>query len=274
MIKLMLITNDPELARFAAGCGVDRIFVDLEVLGKQERQGHLDTVMSRHSIEDVIRVRVAVPDAELLVRVNPMHAGTADEVEKALDAGADLLMLPMFRQVSEIERFTGHVAGRAAVIPLVETAEAARRLPEIAAMAGIKEIYIGLNDLHLDLRQKFMFQPLADGMMDGMARTIRSAGLPFGFGGIARIGEGRLPADLILGEHLRLSSSCVILSRTFYRHCHGPNERLDNMDFQAEIRKLRQRELELAQRSVGQQDADRLRVVQIVDEIVQEKQGS
>lgn len=274
MLKLMLITNDPALACFAVGSGVDRIFVDLEVLGKQERQGHLDTVMSRHSIEDVIRIRKAVPDTELLVRVNPLHAGTADEVEKALDAGADLLMLPMFRHTAEVERFVGYVAGRAAVIPLVETAEAAARLPEIVAVAGVTEIYIGLNDLHLDLGQTFMFQPLAEGRMDNMARSIRAAGLPFGFGGIARMGEGRLPADLILGEHLRLGSTCVILSRTFHRHSQGLSELLDNLDFQAEIRKLRERERELQQRSMEQQEADRLRVAQLVDEIVKEKRGS
>ena len=37
----------------------------------------------------------------------------------------------------------------------------------------------------------------------------------FGFGGIARIGEGDLPSDNILGEHVRLGSQSVILSRTF-----------------------------------------------------------
>lgn len=39
--------------------------------------------------------------------------------------------------------------------------------------------------------------------------------IPFGFGGIARIGEGDLPSDYILGEHVRLGSTSVILSRTF-----------------------------------------------------------
>lgn len=39
--------------------------------------------------------------------------------------------------------------------------------------------------------------------------------MPFGFGGIARIGDGLLPAEKILAEHVRLGSSSVILSRTF-----------------------------------------------------------
>ena len=38
MLKLMYITNRPQIARIAERHGVDRIFVDLETLGKEERQ--------------------------------------------------------------------------------------------------------------------------------------------------------------------------------------------------------------------------------------------
>ena len=34
MLKLMYITNDPAVAKIAADAGVDRIFIDMEVLGK------------------------------------------------------------------------------------------------------------------------------------------------------------------------------------------------------------------------------------------------
>lgn len=40
----MYITNRPEVAHIAELSGVDRIFVDLETIGKQERQGGMDTV--------------------------------------------------------------------------------------------------------------------------------------------------------------------------------------------------------------------------------------
>ena len=39
MLKLMYITNDPRTALIAEQAGVDRIFVDLETVGKQQRQG-------------------------------------------------------------------------------------------------------------------------------------------------------------------------------------------------------------------------------------------
>ena len=45
-LKLMYITNDERVAKVAESSGVDWIFVDLEILGKEKRQGHLDTVIS------------------------------------------------------------------------------------------------------------------------------------------------------------------------------------------------------------------------------------
>ena len=53
MIRLMYITNDVQVARMAEEAGVDRIFVDLETLGKAERQGGMDTVQSKHTVADV-----------------------------------------------------------------------------------------------------------------------------------------------------------------------------------------------------------------------------
>ena len=86
MLRLFFITNSAEIAAFAFRHGVDRIFVDLEVDGKLARQGHLSTVISHHSLDDVGVVRRAVPDAELMVRVNPIGRNTVHEVDGALTA--------------------------------------------------------------------------------------------------------------------------------------------------------------------------------------------
>ena len=257
----MLITNQPDLAKSAVNAGVDRIFVDLEILGKNERQGHLDTVISAHSMEDVPKVRAAIPDSELLVRLNPPHNNIGDEIEQALESKPEFLMLPMFHTAKQLADFCEHIRGRAGVIPLVETPEAAECLDELVTIKGLSEIYIGLNDLHLGLKQKFIFEPLANGMVDRMAKTIQKAGLPFGFGGIARIGEGQLPGELVLGEHLRLGSSSVILSRTFHR---GMISDANFGKFQYEIEKLRESEEYLLHRSPEQIELDREKVKQIV----------
>jgi len=238
-MKLFFITNSVELASFAVNNGVDRIFVDLEVLGKSQRQGHLDTVISRHSVFDVAALRPFVPRGGLLVRVNPLHDGTDEEIDRVIQAGADVVMLPMFRGPKDVEVFIRAVAGRARTSLLVETIGAMLSLHECVSLPGVDEVHIGLNDLHLELGMRFMFEPLADGLIDDMADILNRAEMPFGLGGVARVGEGLLPAELVLAEHVRLGSTAAILSRTFQRQAKTVVEIQSQMDFKVEIAKLR-----------------------------------
>src|SRR5207245_2068181 len=67
---LMLMTRDGGVARAAVRAGVDRIFLDLEIAGKAERQRGRNTIISGHTLADLERVRAAVPDAEVLARLN------------------------------------------------------------------------------------------------------------------------------------------------------------------------------------------------------------
>lgn len=239
-IRFWLITNSTDVARFAVQSGVDRIFLDLEINGKVERQGHLSTVISRHTFEDIEAVRRAVPEAELLVRLNPLHPGSAGEVEEALSRGADILMLPMFRSADEVRRFAALVADRAPISLLVETVGAMDDLDAVVRVDGVSEIHIGLNDLHLELGNRFMFEPVADGLVDRMAGVIGQAGIPFGFGGVARVGDGDLPVELVLAEHARLGSTAAILSRSFHGNARTVKELQSGMDLGTEIGKLRQ----------------------------------
>ena len=256
MIKLMLITNSPGLAAFAAGHGVDRIFVDLEVNGKYERQGHRDTLISHHTMKDVRRVRDAIPGHELLVRLNPDCEESEEEIERAIEAGADILMLPMFRTMQSVRKFVQLIAGRCRFVPLVETGDAADLVDELVQEAGIDELYFGLNDLHLDLGRDFMFELLVDGTVERLSALCRDAKMPFGFGGVARIGEGLVPGELVLAEHKRLGSSSVILSRTFHRSAASLNEMRTNVDFELEVGRLRASEEQLELRSREQKDRD------------------
>ena len=57
MLKLMFITNKPEVAKIVEEVGVDWIFIDMEFIGKDSRQGGLDTVQNHHTIEDVKKIR-------------------------------------------------------------------------------------------------------------------------------------------------------------------------------------------------------------------------
>jgi len=262
-LRFMLITASPERAAEAERAGVDRIFVDLETLGKRERQAGRSTVISGHTLEDAARVRKVLGSSALLVRVNPLHEGTAAEVEGAIGAGAGLLMLPMLRSAAELGAVSRLVAGRAELVALVETREAAERIDEVAAVPGLSEIYVGLNDLSLSLGLDFLFEPLASGLVDRLAAAARRAGLPFGFGGVARVGEGLLPAELVLGEHLRLGSTAVILSRAFHE---GPG-----VDLATEVGRLREVEERLRRRTPAEVEQDRARTQETIEKIARER---
>lgn len=220
-LTLMYITNEPDIARIAENAGIDRIFVDMEYIGKSERQRGMDTVQSHHTISDVKRVKNAVCSAEVLVRVNPIHDAAVDycsseeEINAAVNAGADVIMLPFFKTAQEAEYFIQLVAGRAKTMLLVETPEAVEAIDDILKLKGIDEIHIGLNDLSLGYGRKFMFELLADGTVEKLCLKFRLSGIPYGFGGIASLGKGMLPAEYIIKEHYRLGSTRVILSRSF-----------------------------------------------------------
>ena len=220
-LKLMYITNKPEVAQIAESAGVDRIFVDLEYIGKVERQGGMDTVQNRHTIEDVRKIRDAIESAELLVRVNPIHGDTEDycsstkEINDAVRAGADIVMLPFFKTVDEVKEFISLVDGRAKTMLLFETPESIDNLDEILDIKGIDEVFIGLNDLSLGYGKKFMFELLSDGTVERVCLKFKQKGYTFGFGGIASLGKGMLPSEYVIREHYKLGSTCAILSRSF-----------------------------------------------------------
>lgn len=216
MLKLMYITNDPTIAKIAVDAGVDRLFIDMEVLGKSERQGGMDTVQSHHVPEDIAKLRAAVGDgAEIMARINPLNPNSRAEIDAAVANGADVIMLPMWRTADDLRSFADMVDGRAKTMPLLETDDAVKNLDDALTVRGIDEMHIGLNDLHLCRKMKFMFQLLSDGTVDELCGKIRSAGIPCGFGGVGRPGSGMLPAEYIIGEHVRLGSQYVILSRSF-----------------------------------------------------------
>lgn len=220
-LTLMYITNSPVTADIAQRAGVDRIWVDMEYIGKEQRQAGMNTVKCRHTVEDVATLRPIVTSSQLMARVNPLHDATAaycsskEEIDNVIAAGADVIMLPMFRTRNDAEAFVEYVNGRAITQLLVETAEAAENIDDILKTPGVDEIHIGLNDLHLSYGKSFMFELLCDGTVANLCKKIKDKGIKYGFGGIARVGYGMLPAEHIIAEHYALGSTAAILSRGF-----------------------------------------------------------
>jgi hypothetical protein len=260
MIELIQVTNDPAFARRCDELEGFRLWVDLERMGKGERQAGRNTFISTHEMDDVGRVKAALKHAPLMVRINPLHPGSADEIDEVCVQGVDLLMLPMFTGPGDVRRFIELIDERAKAVVLLETAAAFDSIGEWIATPGLHEVYVGLNDLHMSLGLRFMFEPLAMGMLDRVAGACRAHGKRFGFGGIARLREGLLPGSDVLAEHLRLGSQAVILSRTF-------RESAADVPFEQQVADLRKAEKDLASRTPRQIEADRARIAAAIGEI-------
>jgi 2-keto-3-deoxy-L-rhamnonate aldolase RhmA len=216
MLNLLFITNKLDIALAAERSGVNRIWVDLETLGKEERQKDFDTVKSNHSIEDIKLIHPFLTQAELLVRVNPLNPYSKEEIDKVIEYGADIIMLPYWKSFDEAYNFISYVNKRCKTILLIENKEAVENLEKVLTINEVDEFYIGLNDLHLSYGFDNMFEPFANGLLDEISLKLKEADFPFGIGGIGKFGLGLLPSpEELIAEHYRLGSSSVILSRTF-----------------------------------------------------------
>ena len=266
MLELLSITVDPAYARRLWAWPGNSVFVDLEITDKERRQAARDTVINHHELDDAVRL-AGIPDrGPLLVRVNAVAHGGAEEAAALVrngvvrgsvvrsaggpsgggGPGSDRLMLPMFRTRSEVDAVveamrqaekdaSASAAPDAAGPDASATGGAAPEPPRltllaetVAAVEGIEgilagqpdwvdHVHLGLNDLSLERGTGFLFAPVATGEVAELAARVRGAGRRFGFGGVGMPGQGVVPAEQILGEHVRVGSSCVILSRAFHR---------------------------------------------------------
>jgi 2-keto-3-deoxy-L-rhamnonate aldolase RhmA len=210
-------TADPAVAAAADAAGVDRVGVDLERIGKAERQAGLGTWISPHTEHDLLRVAARLRGSRLFARVNPVHGDTRAEVDAVLACGAQVLMLPMFRSAEEVGTFVEAVAGRAESVLLLECAEAVERVEEILSVPGVREVHLGLNDLSLSLGCANRFAVLVTEEVEHVATAVHGAGRRLGVGGLGRACQPGLPvpADLLYAEQARLGSSGALLARAF-----------------------------------------------------------
>ena len=264
----MFITNNTEIAKIADESGVDRVWIDLEVNGKENRQKNLDTVKSNHKISDIHKVKQVLKSSELIVRVNPIYEKSYNEINDVIEQGADIIMLPYFKTVDEVESFINTINGRVKTCLLFETPESVDNVDNILKIKGIDEVHIGLNDLHLGYKKKFMFELLADGTVEKLCNKFKEKEIPYGFGGIARVGEGMLPAEHIIIEHYRLGSQIAILSRSFCDTRNILEKQIIEKMFSTGIHDIRKIEAQAQNYTKEQYELNKQKVIQEVTKIV------
>lgn len=243
----MLFTNDVALARQAEAAGIDRIVIDLERRGKTQRQHGYHLECNWHTVDELARMKSSV-SIPVLCRVNPLHEGSAQEIHAVIAAGADIVMLPMFREARDVTAFLSLVSGRARTSLLFETREAVA-LASALDPGGCDEVYVGLNDLALSYGARFCYELLADGVVDRL--RARFPNKPFGFGGVTVLDGGTpLATRLILMEMARLRCTHVIVRRAFKRD-------VQDRDLAREVRRLRASYQQCSHRSPAETEAGR-----------------
>lgn len=224
-MKLFLFTSDVELACTAQRAGIFSPVVDWERLGKRERQKGHDFEINSDTAADAARLARRL-DMPVTVRVNPWGPHTEDEVEKALGAGARILMLPQAKDPSTVADFIQLVGHRAKTLIQIEM----QRL--VDRCKGLRELewdfaHVGLNDLRISRNSEWLWEPVYDGTVEHVCRIL--AGRAVGFGGGTIIGGGDpIPFIHLLREMARLNCGMCILRRTF-------KSEMDGRDLEAEI---------------------------------------
>ncbi|GJL56854.1 MAG: hypothetical protein NPIRA02_39860 [Nitrospirales bacterium] len=231
-------TGDLELARFADRAGVDRVGVDLEVIGKAERQEGLNTWISGHKENLIPAMKEQLSRAKLFARSNPLHPGSVDEVERLIDMGVEVLMLPYFTTSKEVATYARLVRDRAHVVPLLENIQAAQIVEDLVALDEIQEIHVGINDLGLSLGFQNRFLTLATDLVVHIASCVGQSGKRLGFGHVGRAMDTSLPipSDLVYAQYARLGARATIVSRKFVY-----DSGMVEQDFIAEVQKVRER---------------------------------
>jgi hypothetical protein len=223
------------------------MIIDFEFLEKERRQKGADTEINRDSPEDLeVLCDVGVPHR--FCRVNRPGLWTDREVESAIAAGANHLLLPMVESPDEIELLARRVAGRCTVGILVETLKGVDGAEALAALQ-LEHVYVGLNDLAIDRGSECIFDAVADGTVDRLRYVF--AETAFGFGGATVVDRGYpIPCRLLLAEMARLQCDFTFLRRSFKRDMVG-------RDLPVEIGRIRDLWEELADRDRSQVERDR-----------------
>ena len=214
---MYLFSTDARTIREAMAAGVAGVIVDWERAGKVERQRYADTEINEQTVADLRAVRAATC-GKVLCRINPFGATTEQEIEDAIGAGVDEILLPMVRAVEEAGITLDLVRKRCGVGILVETVDAVDDAAMLARLP-LSRVYVGLNDLMIDRRDTSIFTAVLDGTVARIRSTFK---VPFGFAGLTLVDRGfPIPCRLLIAEMARLGCRFTFLRRSFHRDIRG-----------------------------------------------------
>ena len=211
---------------------IDTIFIDLEILGKQTRQGHTNSLISKHDLEDISELREVISQSKLGVRINPLNQNSQYEIEKCIKKGADVLMLPMFQSPSEVKTIIEMIDERCNLDLLIETPRSIELYKKFD-YTKIRFAHFGLNDLSLAFEYKHLFFCFFSKILDKYTHYLNFNKIPFGLGGIGAIGSKPFDPKLIFAANKFFKSSRLILSRSFLNQIDTSSQEKANISAQS-----------------------------------------
>jgi hypothetical protein len=231
-LSLFLFTADLATARRAERAGIDNVIVDWEQHDKHSRQEGQNTEINDHSPDDVLRL-----SSQLRIPVT-------------------VRMLPMASTPKEVDAFLRLVAERAKTLVQVETQSLARQSDALASLPW-DYVHVGLNDLKISRRDRWLWSPLVDGTVERICRALPDRAV--GFGGGTILGGGvPIPFMSLFQEMARLNARVLFLRRSFLQEVVG-------RDWTREIHALRAAWAALQQRDPAAIQRDHSTLIRLLN---------
>ncbi len=207
----------------ATQAGIHGFIVDWENKGKFERQRGFDTQINQNSVADLIRVRENT-NRRVICRINQFGPWSVEELETAIAAGADEILLPMVRTPAEVLDCLAVIDERCKLGILIETVEAVANAQHLSELP-LARVYVGLNDLGIERNLKNIFLSLIDGTVENIRHHFN---MPFGFAGLTLPELGSpIPCRLLMSEMARMNCNFTFLRRSFTRDITGRDMNLE-----------------------------------------------
>ena len=239
-MKFIIIDNKLENIVQYDNLGIYEIMIDLERYRKNDRQKNLDTFKSNHTINDINIVNDNVSKSKVLVRLDQINPNTENQINECIDRGVQKLMLPYFKKVNQVENFLNIVNNRVKTSLLFETISSIKNIEEIMNLGMIDEVHFGLNDLSIDMKERFMLNTLTSDYVKNAISFLKYKKVPYGIGGIAPLNMGLIKGKYVIDYYLHLGASKTILSRDFKKLLNPTSSKFkyEYMDLVEHIRKF------------------------------------
>lgn len=211
-LDLFLFENSAKSAQLMIPSGINNFLVDWEFIDKYQRQNGYDTEINTSSAADLKAVS-SIESANAWCRVNGHGQHTVDEIELAIESGAQGIFLPMVTTPTQVEIFLRLVNNRCSTGILIETVSAVKCSQEISSLP-VNRIYFGLNDYAISRGGGSIFTALLDGTVEKSREIFINH--QFGFGGLTSPNKGEpILCSYLIQEMARLSCGFSFLRRSF-----------------------------------------------------------